>query len=122
MVMEDDKIARKITGMGPVSLDEHEALKVRVYKLSDDLSKQTLDHAKLEGRVDSATQSIERLRMTSATSDQVTALATVTNLKLDHLLEKQGDMKRQIGWATKTIVGFVLSVAAGLILWWFSQP
>lgn len=120
-IMEDDKIARAITGMGPVSIDEHEQLKTRVYKLADDLGAMALEHAKLEGRVDSCHQSVERLRMSSATSEQVASLSTVTNLKLDHLLEKQIDMKRQIGWATKTIVGFVLSVAVGLLMWWFTQ-
>lgn len=101
--------------MGPVSQDEHEALKLRVYKVSDDLNAQLLAHAELKGRVESTQQSLERLRATSATSEQVGALATVTNLKLDHLLEKQGDMKRQITWSSRLVFVLFLGGVAALI-------
>lgn len=118
--MADDKIARAITGMGPVSVDEHESLKARVYNLADKVGDMALEHAKIAGRVESAEESIDRLRLSSATSDQVKSVETVVTLKLDHLLEKQVDMKNQIagiGW--KLIVFSLLGggVATAIALW-----
>ena len=123
MVDQDDKIAKAIHGMGPVSIDEHEALKTRVYKLADDLAGVTLQQARLEGRVDQSQQSIERLRMSSATAEQVTSLTTVTTLKLDHLLEKQQEMKTQIGnipWrlAVWSLIGGCIAVGLALFMGW----
>lgn len=89
-----------------VTRDEHEALKKRVYLEADKLQGVTLEQAKLVGRVDSSEQSIERLRQASATSEQLTRAETILTLKLDHLLERQFEMRRQV--STSTRLAFLL--------------
>jgi predicted nucleic acid-binding Zn-ribbon protein len=121
----DDKISRAITRMGPVSVDEHEALKTRVYSIGDKQQDLIVEVAKLLGRVESAEESIDRLRTSSATSEQVTAATTIMTLKLNHLLEKQEDMKKQIGnvvWrlALWSIVGGLVAVGLALGMGWIA--
>ena len=121
----DDKISRVITGMGPVSVDEHEALKTRVYKIGDTQQEIIVDLAKLLGRVESAEQSIDRLRLTSATSGEVKNVETVVTLKLNHLLEKQEDMKQQIGgiaWrlAGWSLIGGITAIGLALFMGWIT--
>jgi hypothetical protein len=117
--MEDDKIAQAITRMGPVSVDDHEQLKARVYKLADEQTEMLLEQAKLGGRLQSAEESIDRLRTSSATSAEVKSVETVVTLKLDHLLDKQVDMKNQIaamGWklVVFSLAGGAIATAAAL--------
>jgi hypothetical protein len=118
--MADDHIAKVITGMGPVSIDEHEQLKARVYGLADKVGEMALEQAKIAGRVESAEESIDRLRLSSATSGDVKNVETVVTLKLDHLLEKQVDMKNQIAAMGWKLVVFSLAggaVATAIALW-----
>jgi len=119
--MADDHIAKVITGMGPVSVDEHEQLKARVYGLADKVGDMALEQAKLAGRVESAEESIDRLRLSSATSAEVKNVETVVTLKLDHLLEKQADMKSQIAAMGWKLVVFSLAggALATLVALWF---
>lgn len=99
--------------MEAVTPDRFEQLKLRVHKLADDLQKMMIEQAEWRGKVDSAEQSIDRLRQTSATSEQVTSASTIMTLKLDHLLDRQVEMKHQIQTATRLLsTVFFLAVAA----------
>lgn len=96
--------------MSTVTPDDFDQLKRTVHRLGAEMQVMMIDQAKSEGRIQSAEESIDRLRASSATSDQVTAGNTYTALKLDHLLEKQVDMKQQIGRSSR--------MQALLLLFW----
>lgn len=99
-----------------VTNEEHEKLKTRVHKLADDMQKMMIDHAELTGRVNSAEESIDRLGRSSATSEQVTSLSTVLSLKLDHLLEKQFDMRAKLDRSTRW-VGLLFLCGVVALFW-----
>lgn len=102
--------------MNLVSREDHESLKHRVHLLSDKVGEVTLEQAKLTGRVESAEASIDRMGHSMATSEALGAATTILGLKLDHLLEKQFDMKKQITWATR--ITFLLFIGGLLALAW----
>lgn len=82
--------------MEPFTDESFDKLKTRVHRLADEMQKANIEQAVIKGRVESAEESIDRLRVSSATGDQVASLSTIVTLKLDHLLERQFDMKHQI--------------------------
>lgn len=98
-----------------VTPEAFEKLKLRVYGLADKVQNVMVEHARIGGRIDSAEQSIDRLRQSSATSEQVISSSTILALKLDHLLEKQGDLKRHVTWSGRlTMLLFVGVVIAAV--------
>lgn len=99
-----------------VSTERFETLKQRVYGLADQVRDVMIEHGRIGGRIESAEQSIDRLIKTSATSDQVISSSTILSLKLDHLLEKQFDMKRQISFASRVFM--LVFVGGVLALMW----
>ena len=92
-----------------------EAVKTRMHLLADKVGVIELEQAKLGARVVSSEESIDRLRQSSATAEQLGSATTILALKLDHLLEKHVDMKKQITWAVRLVAFCVLCGIAALL-------
>jgi hypothetical protein len=98
---------------------QFQKLKDTVHRLGREMQVMMIEQAKADGRIKSAEESIDRLRLTSATSAQVLSLSELVTLKLDHLREGQFATHRQITWSTRLV--FALFIGGVIALAWVAK-